>query len=134
MSSVERLRHGSRCDTHEPLFPGYLFVQLDQVSDNWYPIRSTRGVSAIVRFDGQPLPVQDEIIEAIQRRLAGCAVRVPYLRPGEHVRIRDGAFADLEGVFVANDGNERVVLLIRILQREQALSFPVASVRRSGTR
>ena len=36
--------------TVEPLFPGYLFVQLDLGRQNTAPIRSTRGVIGMVRF------------------------------------------------------------------------------------
>jgi len=32
--------------------------------------------------------------------------------------------------FVANDGNERVVLLLNILANDQQLSFPLQSVRK----
>lgn len=37
----------------ESLFPGYLFIQLDQLNDNWHPIRSTRGVNQLVTFGKQ---------------------------------------------------------------------------------
>ena len=127
---IEKLRHGCKRETQEPLFPGYLFISLNEVSDNWHPVRSTRGVMQIVRFDEYPVPLRDEIIEAIRGRLASSQPRIPYLQPGERVRIAKGPFSDIEAIFIANDGTERVVLLMNILQREQTLSFPVASVRK----
>lgn len=114
----------------EPLFPGYLFIRLDRVNDNWHPIRSTRGVNGIVRFNHDPLPVQDEIIEHIRVRLEGSAAQEPYLTFGEHVRITEGPFSPLEAIFVAKDGNARVVLLLNVLQQEQELTFPLKSVRK----
>lgn len=130
--SVERLRHGARRDAAEPLFPGYLFIDLDELIDNWHPIRSTRGVIRLVRFREYPVPVPDEIIAMTRRRLAQDTPRIPYLRPGERVRITQGPFADVEGIFVAPDGEERVMLLMNILNREQRLSFPAASVQKSA--
>lgn len=130
--NVERQRAGKRIVVAEALFPRYVFIHLNPDRDNWYPIRSTRGVSTIVRFDEHPLPVRDEIIEGIRRRLEKVPHAEPYLRPGERVRITDGAFSQLEAIFVANDGDERVVLLLNILQKDQRLSFPVESVRRIG--
>lgn len=127
---VEKLRHGCKIGVAEPLFPGYLFIQLDGIKDNWHSIRSTRGVIQIVRFNEYPVPVRDEMIETIRQRLASSTPRVPYLQPGERVRVTEGSFSNLEAIFVADDGNERVVLLMNILQREQRLSFPVASVRK----
>jgi transcriptional antiterminator RfaH len=128
--SVEKVNRRCKLENREPLFPGYLFIQLNDVNDNWYPIRSTRGVSHIVRFNEHPLPVQDQIVEMVRRRLATTPVKVPYLHPGERVRIIEGSFSQFEAIFVANEGNERVLLLMNILHREQTLSFPVASVRR----
>ena len=128
---VERRRNGRKCTVPEPLFPNYLFIRLDRVHDNWYPIRSTRGVIHIVRFNEFPLPVADAIIEGIRSRLAADNVE-PYLKPGERVRIADGAFSQMEAIFVSNDGQDRVVLLLNILQRTQELSFPLDKVRKLG--
>ena len=129
--AVEKRRNNRKIDAREPLFPGYVFIQLDDVSDNWHPIRSTRGVIRIVRFGEHPLPVQDKIVEIIRQRLAGDPPRVPYLQPGERVVVTEGCFADLEAIFVANDGDERVMLLMDILKSEQHLSFPAVNVRKS---
>lgn len=128
---VEKLQHGRLIEIEEPLFPGYLFIELDELRDNWHPIRSTRGVNQIVRFNKHPVPVRDEIINAIRRRLADSRTKVPYLRPGERVVITKGCFADLEAIFVANDGQERVTLLMTVLHHEQVVSFPVACVRKA---
>lgn len=105
-------------------------VQLDKVLDNWYPIRSTRGVIQLVRFSEHPVPIDDEIVQMIRERLASDLPRVPYLKPGERVLITDGCFADVEAIFIANDGDERVVLLMNILHRDQTLSFRPGSVRK----
>lgn len=129
---VERIRLGTKVEASEALFPSYLFINLDQVSDDWHPIRSTRGVVRIVRFNEYPIPIRGEIIDVIRKRLAGEPARVPYLQPGERVRITEGCFSDVEAIFVANDGNERVVLLMSILHHEQTLCFPVGMVRKSG--
>ena len=129
---MERRRAGRKCTVAEPLFPRYLFILLDSVNDNWYPIRSTRGVNQIVRFNEHPLPVRNEIIDGIRRRLAGGGLKEPYLKPGERVQITEGAFSQLEAIFLANDGDQRVVLLLNIMQTDQKVSFPVDFVRKIG--
>lgn len=128
---VERRRPGGKCTLAEALFPNYLFIHLHRVNDNWSPIRSTRGVIDIVRFNEFPVPVADSIIEGIRARLSGIGIE-PYLKPGDPVRITKGAFSELEGIFVASDGGNRVVLLLNILQRSQQLSFPREAVRKLG--
>lgn len=130
--AVERCRDGRTYTTDVPLFPGYLFIRLDRVTDNWYSIRSTRGVQQIVRFNEYPLSVRDELIEGIRTRLSDPRVQEPYLKPGERVRIAEGAFSQMEAIFLAVDGNQRVVLLLNILQTEQRLTFPLKSVRKLG--
>jgi transcriptional antiterminator RfaH len=127
---IEKVRRGCKIEARESLFPGYLFVQLDRVNHNWSPIRSTRGVIQIVRFNEHPLPVENEVIELIRERLENGGPRVPYLRPGERVLVADGCFADVEAIFVANDGEQRVTLLMNVMYREQTVSFPVGSVRK----
>ncbi len=37
----------------EPMFPRYLFVNLSDLTDDWGPIRSTIGVSNLVRFGNE---------------------------------------------------------------------------------
>jgi transcriptional antiterminator RfaH len=130
MITVEKSKHGCKRDIPEPLFPGYLFIDLNELSDNWHPIRSTRGVIQLVRFQEYPVAVRVEIIESIRQRLTSAEPRIPYLKTGERVRITDGPFADAEAIFIANDGHERVALLLNILQREHRLSFPIGSVRK----
>lgn len=107
----------------EPLFPGYLFIRLDRRLDNWYPIRSTRGVARVVAFGGEPTPVRDALIEELRQRLAA-PVEPPRFRPGERVQLRGGTFNELEAIFVSADGEERSVILLTLLQREQKVRVP----------
>jgi transcriptional antiterminator RfaH len=130
LRTVEKIRSASKRDICEPLFPTYLFIRLNEVADNWHPISSTRGVVKLVRFQEYPVPVADELIDMIRERLASTKSRTPYLQPGERVRITEGAFANLEAIFVSNDGLERAMLLMNILHHEQVLSFPVTSLRK----
>ena len=109
----------------EALFPGYLFIRLDRIADNWYPIRSTRGVSRIVTFGGQPVPVRDELIDQLRQRLAQARAQPARgFRSGERVQINQDGFSDSEAIFVSSDGEERAVILLTLLQREQRVSVP----------
>jgi transcriptional antiterminator RfaH len=133
MLSVEKLRHGSVRAVPEPLFPGYLFISLDELTGNWHPIKSTRGVIQLVRVREYPIPMPDAVIDGIRTRLTTNTPRIPYLKPGERVRITEGPFSDLEAIFIASDGQERVVLLLNILNQEQRLSFAAKVVRPSAS-
>jgi transcriptional antiterminator RfaH len=128
MYDKERIRRGRKVVAQAALFPGYLFIRLDRIHHNWLPICSTRGVIQIVRFNDYPLPVADGIIAQIRRRVEGQPIREPYLKSGEHVVITEGSLTGIEAIFVASRGDERVILLLNILQSEQTLSFPIESV------
>ncbi len=125
----ERILRGQRQSIEESLFPGYLFIRLSLL-DNWAPLRSTRGVSRVVGFGNQPLPVSQELIDCLQQR---CCATPPeqLLASGDKVRINHGAFAELEAIFLSMDGNERVVLLMNILHREQKIRVPLTSIRKA---
>ncbi|TFH85431.1 transcription/translation regulatory transformer protein RfaH [Billgrantia azerbaijanica] len=129
---VQKKRRGKLEWISEPLFPYYLFVRLDRVASNWRPIRSTRGVLKIVTFGDQPLPVEDALIETL-RRHGSEAQDDPanvYFRAGEMVEITEGPFKDLCAVFVTHHGEERAVVLLNLLQRQQRLEMAVAQLRR----
>lgn len=127
---VEKIYQSKRVERIEPLFPNYLFVLLRRWNDNWHRIRSTRGILRLVSFGEEPLPVADTVIAEIRRRAEAVDPR-PALTPGERVVVVDGCFRDLEAVFHAFDGAERVVLFLRMLQQEVRVTLPVASIRRA---
>lgn len=127
--SREVLRRGKRETVLEPLFPHYLFVRLSDVADNWAPLRSTRGVARVVRFGDTPLSVSDEIVSALQSPAP--AQPQALFEAGDKVHITEGALAGLEAIFAATDGDERVVLLIKLLHQQQTVRVPLSQVRRA---
>jgi len=71
------------------------------------------------------------IVEQIRRRIEDKPIREPYLKSGERVVLTfDGSFSGIEAIFLSSVGEERVLLLLNILQSEQALIVPVKSVRK----
>lgn len=125
---VEKIRHGKRVVMQQPLFPGYLFINLCKLNDNWHSIRSTRGVLRMVTFAGEPLPVDDVIISNLQERLASIGDK-PLFEKGTSVTIVDGPFKDLEAVFHKVDGEERAVILLSVLHRQQQIKLPMRALR-----
>ncbi|WP_198411192.1 transcription/translation regulatory transformer protein RfaH [Marinimicrobium alkaliphilum] len=129
MHPMMRKRSGKFCRVVEPLFPYYLFINLDEFS-NWRVIRSTRGVARVVSFNGQPQIVSDEIIEGLKRQCAqldGSAPE-PIFTSGERVMITEGCFKDLEAIVQTARGDERVVLLLNLLNRTQPITLPVHAI------
>ncbi len=128
---VQKKRGGKLVWISEPLFPHYLFIRLDRVASNWRPIRSTRGVLRIVTFGNRPLPVDDALIETLREQGTEdreSSVNV-YFRAGEKVEITEGPFKDLQAVFASHKGEERAIVLLNLLNRQQRLEMPVEHLR-----
>lgn len=123
----QRLTRGLRQTLEESLFRGYLFIQLSR-EENWAPLRSTRGLLCVVGFGGKPLAIDDRIIHQLQQHACTAGVGQPFLSPGEKVRIAGGPLAEIEAIFLSMDGDERAVLLLNFLQREQKIHMPIDNV------
>ncbi|WP_069863635.1 transcription/translation regulatory transformer protein RfaH [Pseudomonas citronellolis] len=123
---VERLQKGKLQLLNEPLFPGYLFIYLDRIEDNWLPIRSTRGVNQIVSFGELPTPIPNKIINQLLQRDMAIA---PALMAGDRVRINDSNFQGIEAIFLARDGAERILVLLTLLQREIVTSISLNQIK-----
>ena len=113
------------------LFPGYLFVQLNEKTQNWLPINSTKGVSHFVKFGLNFAKVPNRVIEFIktnQHITAGKLNNLNKFKPGDKVQISDGAFNNYMAIFKCYKSDERVILLMNLLGREQSLSIKKESV------
>jgi len=123
---VKRKRAGAVTLVLEPLFSHYLFIQLSP-SDNWSSIRSTRGVSRLVYFDGVPAKLDDLMMDVLQRqcaKLKGEPVQSLY-QVGDSVVITEGCFKAIEAVVTAVNGDERVCLLFNLFNRQQSVDLPI---------
>ena len=77
------------------LFPRYLFIELDEKSQNWTPIRSTRGVANFVRFGLIFAKVPNKIINMIkiqQQQTIEKMINICSHQSGDSVVIQTGAF------------------------------------------
>jgi transcriptional antiterminator RfaH len=119
--ALRKRRRGRWADVVEPLFPGYAFVEMDVDSQSTAPIRSTVGVTGLVRFGGELLAVPEAVMAIVlsagQLPPEGvCAESA--LKPGDAVQVVGGPFAGLAGVFTLSKGADRVAVLLNLLGRE----------------
>ena len=114
MHEKSRRVRGKFQETQAPLFPGYMFVQLDPEQGNWRAINSTYGVSRLVTLEGKPRPLPDALIDGLKQRCDGKGLLLPpqELEPGDQVRIEKGAFADFVATVERIEDDRRVWLLL----------------------
>ena len=108
------------------LFPSYLFVQLNEKTQNFSPIHSTQGVSYFVKFGLNLAKVPTSVIELIKTNQHITADKLKDLnkfKPGDKVQISEGAFKNYMAIFKSYKSDERIILLMNLLGNEQSLSF-----------
>lgn len=128
-----RKRQGRRIMVVEPLFPRYLFIYLDTHTDNWGPIRSTLGVASLVRFGQEPARIPDELVDFLKAREGEVGLHEwaeQNYRAGDKVRVAEGAFQGYEGILLARNSRERVLVLLDILGRQVRTRINVSQIER----
>jgi len=110
------------------LFPGYLFVNV-RARDHLDVLR-TPGVLRFVTFQGQPAPVSDSEIRALESSMsAGLRPQPhPYLHQGRRVRVIRGPLVDVEGIMIRRKERFRLVLSIDLILRSVMLEVDEADV------
>ena len=129
---LKRWRHARRTETiAAPLFPRYLFVAVDVMTQRWLSIRSTIGVSSLVCWGDTPAQVPDAIIHSLRSREVDGMVALdqrPRFVAGERVRIVDGVFANCIGLFEGISDQARVAVLLDLLGRKVRVKIDDLSV------
>mgnify|MGYP000529931269 CR=1 FL=1 len=134
---VRRKRRGQMTTLIESLFPRYLFIHLDDVAENWAPIRSTRGVAGLVSWGSTIPSLPDPVINCLLDNVDddGCIPTPPAdYKAGDKLAIKSGPFAGYEGLFYARRDEERVMLLLEVMGQQQRVAFDEASVERISSR
>lgn len=126
-------RHGREINKLVPMFPRYLFVNLTPEKDNFSPIRSTFGVSQLVRFGRDYAILPDDFIASLRGQSdEKGSIEVPEeaLVRGDPVEIFDGAMTGYGAIFSENIGKDRVALLLKIADRQVRIEAARSSVQR----
>lgn len=109
----------------EPLFPRYLFLNANADEQSLGPVRSTRGVATLVRFGMELARLPEFVIQTINNRCdpeTGLVKLDPApVAPGDKVKVFDGPMAGLEGIFKERKGEQRALLLAKLLGTESTI-------------
>lgn len=130
-SSVRSWRNGCKMKVDLPLFPGYVFVRLPR--RHKVRVLEVPGVLTFVGVGGKPAPLGELEIAALRHGVQefNCEPH-PYLIVGEKVRIKEGSFADFEGVLLRKKGCFRVVLSLHLIMKSIVMDIDATAVEPIG--
>ena len=119
-------------DRAVPLFPGYMFVELDVGRDLWRKVNSTLGVARIVSLSGAPTPVPSAIVSQLMSRCDPSGILRPPrgIEVGQDVELVSGPFANFVAQVEDISPDRRVWLLIDMLGQSSRISVDPGAVRR----
>lgn len=137
MLYAEKVRRGKPAVVAEPMFPSYVFVQLD-TSENikgqsWSPIRSTLGVRDLVKFGGHPAKVDADLITTLhEREQLQQSNPQALFAAGDKVVITDGPFAGIEAIYQTAEAEQRSMILLSMLNKPVAMRIEPGQLRKCG--
>ena len=129
VTEVRRWSDRRKC-VEFPLFSCYAFVNLPWVPELRAKVIHTDGVLGIVGFCGGPIPVPDVEIQNIRTLVKSMVpyTTCPFLKIGQRVRIRSGSLDGVEGILVARNGNNSIVISVDPIHRSLAIKIDGYSV------
>ncbi len=99
---VVEMRGGKKKTFNRKFFPGYVLVQMDLDDVTWHLVRSIPKVLGFIGGTAEkPAPITDKEANNILRRIEeNDSKPTPKIlfEPGEVVRVKEGPFADFNGV------------------------------------
>ena len=115
---MKHIRHARRAyDGRAPLFPGYIFVEQISQEQRWRPLLSTFGVRTVIMCNERPAKLPTGFVEGLKAREVDgniCKPEAPF-KIGQEVTIKGGAFDGLIGQIVEMKSNDRVLVLLDLL-------------------
>ena len=112
-----------------PLFPSYVFVQLED--NNFWSVNDLPGAIKIVGIGNKPSPIPDTLIESLKKvKDDVISVEDLNLYKGEPVRITDGKFMGIEGEFLRKGSKNILAITVEIMNRVVIIELKADHVQR----
>jgi transcriptional antiterminator RfaH len=129
---VPKLPARRSTEPEQPLFPGYLFANVDPDSDDLLRIRSAPGVSYVLPQAGPPALLRDATLDEIRTRLVfHRAQRSRKLEHGDRVTIVSGPLRWHDALFDRHlNAAGRVRILLDLVERTVPVDVDQALLKR----
>ena len=111
------------CKIH--FFSRYVFIKATELAkEKIHIIRSTRGVNKLLKIGETPLIVSEKLIFQLkQTQNIDNSKTQSHFTKGDSVKIDDEVYHGVEAIYKMDDGLERAIVLLNILNKETPLSI-----------
>lgn len=104
----------------EAMFPRYILFKPSKAEQSISAVRSTKGISNLVRFGFEPATLPEALVQRIrqleQDRNQATLQDLSNLKAGQSVRLKHNALGGMEGL-IQSVSSKRVAVLLEILGR-----------------
>ena len=111
----------------EPMFPRYILFRPSKPEQSIESVRSTKGISHVVRFGFDPGVVSANMVAAIQAFEAeqnqATLDQMTHFKAGQKVKLKNVALGNMEGLVQSVSAKRVAVLLLEILGRPNLVQF-----------
>jgi transcriptional antiterminator NusG len=127
-----KIKNGKREIVEEKIYPGYVLVEMIVTDDSWYVVRNTPNVTGFVGAGTTPIPISDEEIEKLKKRME---LKEPEYKieveKGDLVKVVEGIFKGFEGKVDEIDRERgKVKVLINIFGRETPVELDYLQIKK----
>jgi len=127
-----KIKNGKREIVEEKIYPGYVLVEMIVTDDSWYVVRNTPNVTGFVGAGTTPIPISDEEIEKLKKRME---LKEPEYKieveKGDLVKVVEGVFKGFEGKVDEIDKERgKVKVLINIFGRETPVELDYLQIKK----
>lgn len=123
---------GKRSTVEEKIYPGYILVDMVVDDEAWFVVRNTPRVTGFVGAGTTPVPLSDEEIEHLFKRMSTDTAKhkIDFM-VGEPVIVTDGPFKDLEGkVGEVDELKGKVKVLVSMFGRETPVELDFLQIKK----
>ena len=119
---MSEVRAGKKRISERKFFPGYILVKMEMNENTWYLIKNTPGISGFVGSGKSPIPLSDnevkQILDQQEEKTTKPKPKVEF-QQGENVRVKEGAFANFNGVIdEVNPNRGKLKVMVTIFGRQ----------------
>ena len=114
-----------------PLFPGYLFVEFDVQTGPWRTVNSTLGITRLVSFGGEPMPVPCKLVDQLRQRCdpEGKLLPAQSFKPGDQVTLDKGPFANFVATIEGLAPERRIWVLLDLMGQQTRVAVQADHIR-----